>query len=100
MLVYSFVTPLTVGTSTGTSAGSGSYPFYSSCPWSAGYSAANIIGGNPTMSIDPLLVKFQQHLPYQDFLFFAVRVEEYRNGVKIGEVRRDVQYASLPCQLQ
>ena len=28
---------------------------------------------------------------------FAVRVEEYRNGVKLGESRRELQYASLPC---
>ena len=30
---------------------------------------------------------------------FSVRVEEFRNGVKIGEVRRDTQYKSLPCVL-
>ena len=28
------------------------------------------------------------------FFVFTVRVEEFRNGIKIGEVRRDVQYAS------
>ena len=35
----------------------------------------------------------------QSFFVFCVRVEEYRNGVKLGEVRRDVQYASLGCQV-
>ena len=33
----------------------------------------------------------------QSFFVFVVRVEEYRNGVKIGEIRRDVEYASLVC---
>ena len=31
------------------------------------------------------------------YYVFTVRVEEFRNGIKIGEVRRDVQYKSEPC---
>ena len=105
-LVYSLVTPLN-GTINGggTSAGSGSYPFYTECIWSnapppgAPYSITNIIGGNPPMTIDPITGEIMASPSIQSFFVFCVRVEEYRNGTKIGEVRRDVQYASLGCQV-
>lgn len=54
------------------------------------YGPQNIMGGDPDLHITPdgfLTVK-----PTSLGLFvFAVRCEEYRDGVKIGEVRRDFQ---------
>ena len=101
-LVYSLVDPMN-GTITGggTSAGSGAYPFYPSCQWdnANGYSLLNILGGNPPMSIDPVSGVISATPGTIGFFIYTVRVEEYRNGVKIGEVRRDVQYASLACTI-
>ncbi|MCT4582057.1 MAG: gliding motility-associated C-terminal domain-containing protein [Flavobacteriales bacterium] len=99
-LVYSLVDPLaSIGTSDGTNAGSGAYPYYSSITWDTGFSLANICGGSPAMSINSQTGVITAAPNVIGVYVFAVRVEEYRNGVKIGEVRRDVQYASLACTL-
>lgn len=56
----------------------------------SGFSESNMVGGSPPLQISKkglLTVN-----PDQTGLFvFAVKVEEYRNGEKIGEVRRDFQ---------
>ncbi|MBO0936199.1 gliding motility-associated C-terminal domain-containing protein [Fibrella sp. HMF5335] len=67
--------------------------------WQSGYSAQQAITGKPALSISPdgvLRVK-----PDKLGLFaFAVLCEEYRNGVKIGEVRRDHQILVVDCSPQ
>ncbi|MBM78247.1 MAG: hypothetical protein CL846_07180 [Crocinitomicaceae bacterium] len=97
-LVFSLVNPLdgqTVGGAT--LPGSGAYPYYPSCVWAPGYSLGNICGGSPAMSIDPITGVITAAPNQIGNFVFAVRVEEYRNGVKLGESRRELQYASLPC---
>mgnify|MGYP003951720869 CR=1 FL=1 len=97
-LVYSLVEPLdAISASNGTSPGAGAYPFYPGLGWQAGYSINNIIGGTPAMSIDPTTGLITASPALNGFFTYAVRVEEYRNGVKIGETRRDLQYGSLAC---
>ena len=99
-LVFSLVAPLDEGPAFGTgnsSPGSNPYPFYPKCVFSAVYNVTNMIGGSPAMSINQTTGEITASPAIQGFFAFAVRVEEYRNGVKIGEVRRDAQYASLPC---
>ena len=96
-LAYSFSTPLNTPQSA-------VYPFYANLGWAAGYSLANIIGGTP-MTINPTTGQIIANPAIQDFFTFAVRVEEFRDTsvagnmpkVKVGEVRRDVQYQSQPC---
>lgn len=71
------------------------YPVIDSAPypdiqWVSGYGINNIIGGSPDLRIsrDGLLTV----TPTQQGLFvFAIKVEEFRNGAKIGETRRDFQ---------
>jgi len=101
-LVFSLVAPLNDGTNTnnGNSApGSGAYPFYPSCNFAPGFNQFNVIGGTPQMSINPVTGEMSASPAILGYFQFSVRVEEFRNGVKIGEVRRDAQYASLPCVL-
>ena len=101
-LVYSLVPSLNDGTNpnNGNSApGSGAYPFYPYCNFAPGYNQFNVIGGSPQMSINPVTGEIAASPSIIGYFQFSVRVEEYRNGVKIGEVRRDAQYASLPCVL-
>ena len=105
-LVYSLVAPLDEGAGFGTCSnsapGSGTYPFYPDCVFSPGFNATNMIGGPPNypaMSIDASTGEITSAPTQQGFYAFAVRVEEYRNGIKIGEVRRELQYAALPCQI-
>jgi gliding motility-associated-like protein len=101
-LAFSLVAPLNDGTNpnNGNSApGSGAYPFYPSCNFAPGFNQFNVIGGSPQMTINPVTGEITASPAIFGYFQFSVRVEEYRNGVKIGEVRRDAQYASLPCVL-
>lgn len=105
-LVYSLTTPLN-GDAISSSPGqypaatvtAGPYFTINWLPVSAKpyYSEANMIGGFPAMMIDSKTGVLAATPDVQGFFVFAVRVEEYRNGTKIGEVRRDVQYSVAPC---
>ncbi|MGE0562299.1 MAG: gliding motility-associated C-terminal domain-containing protein [Flavobacteriales bacterium] len=99
-LVYSLVTPLgSSGTTNGTVPGTGVYPYYPSIPWNtgSGFNLSNIVGGATPMSINATTGDITASPSLQGVFTFAVRIEEFRNGVKIGETRRDVQYNSLNC---
>lgn len=97
-LAYSLVQPLDAwATTNGTAPGNGAYPYYPGLNWQAPYNLADIVGGGTPMSINATTGVITAAPTAQGFFTFAVRVEEFRNGVKIGEVRRDVQYISLNC---
>lgn len=92
-LVYSLIDPLnSVGTGNLTNPGP-----YQPVVWQNPYSLNNVCGGTPPMSINPTTGIVTAKPSNIGVYVFAIRVEEYRNGVKIGEVRRDVQYAALNC---
>jgi gliding motility-associated-like protein len=100
-LVYSLITPLNGYTDT---TNTGAYPPavldsgpYPPVVWETTYDITNMVGGNPPMTIDPHTGIITAQPSNLGIYVFAVRVEEYRNGVKIGEVRRDIQYQVLPC---
>lgn len=67
--------------------------------WAAGYSLANIVGNvaQAPMSIDGQTGVITVHPEQAGVYVFSVLVEEFRNGVKIGETIRDVQYEALAC---
>lgn len=91
-LVYSMVTPLSTKTVDAfPPVGPKPYP---NVNWRPGFSLTKITGGTPDMNItsDGLLTVKPKD---QGLYVFAVRCEEYRNGVKIGEVRRDYQLLVL-----
>jgi gliding motility-associated-like protein len=101
-LVHSFTTPLISINNTGgnfTIAGSGAYPYYPSIGWSTGYSLTNILGATSSMTMNPTTGDITAIANDLGYFTFAIKVEEFRNGVKIGEVRRDLQYASLICDI-
>lgn len=87
-LVYSLATPLSTHT---TDAFPPLRPKpYPEITWRPPFGQNNILGGSPdlTISNDGLLTA----TPMRQGLFvFAVKCEEYREGIKIGEVRRDFQ---------
>jgi gliding motility-associated-like protein len=98
-LVFSLVQPLNDGngaTNGNSTAGTGAYPFYPTCIYAAGYSLTSLGPGTPPMTINSVTGEIFGSPAIIGNFVFAVRVEEYRNGVKIGEVRRDVQYAVEP----
>ncbi len=92
-LAYSLVEPLQ---SNGTNNGTSPAP-YTPVVWQAPYSFTNIVGGSTAMSCDPITGIVSAAPTAIGTYVFAVRIEEFRNGIKIGEVRRDVQYHALNC---
>lgn len=89
-LVYSLVTPLNTKTSAAIPLpGPGPRP-YPEVTWRPPFGPNNILNGNPDLKISN--DGFITVTPTVQGLFvFAVRCEEFRDGVKIGEVRRDFQ---------
>lgn len=96
-LVYSLATPLDSSTDDALPAiTTAPYPLV---PWESGFGLESMISGNP-----PLRINKQGVLtvtPAQIGLFvFSVKIEEYREKVKIGEVRRDFQLLVVDCPRQ
>lgn len=93
-LVYSLVTPLNTHTSFAIPPTGPAPRPYPEVRWRAGFSLNNIMQGSPDLRISN--DGFLTVTPTVQGLFvFAVKCEEYRNGVKIGEVRRDFQMLVL-----
>ena len=96
-LVYSMVNPLR-----GYSHGMDPIPTNSPGPyplvtWAPGFSATTQITGPEPININPV-TGLLRVIPDQLGLFvFAIKCDEYRNGIKIGEVRRDFQLLVLNC---
>jgi gliding motility-associated-like protein len=91
-LVFSLINPYNDGTT--------QKPF-NLLGWQAGHSAVNLLGNTtlPNMVINSqtgVVICYPENV---GVYVFAILVEEYRGGVKIGEVVRDVQYSSLSCNV-
>ena len=72
----------------------------SNIPYNAGYSAAQPVlttGGANAVQINPVTGTITFVPSVQQFAVVTVRVREYRNGVLIGELLRDVQFAIIAC---
>lgn len=91
-LAYSLVTPL-AGSSSQAQGNVLPPPRpapYTPVQWAPGYSREQMVPGNPALRINS--EGFIQLTPTQTGLFvFSVMAEEFREGKKIGEVRRDFQ---------
>lgn len=72
---------------------------YSFITWQAPYSGADMIGGSPVLNINSQTGILQGSPPNLGVYVFSVLVEEFRGGIKIGEIRRDIQYQVLTCNL-
>ncbi|MCC7302145.1 MAG: gliding motility-associated C-terminal domain-containing protein [Bacteroidia bacterium] len=70
---------------------------YPVVPYAPGYSLANLLGGTSTLSINPTTGMLSAYPVNAGVFVISIRVEEYRNNVKIGEIRRDMQYSVLNC---
>ena len=86
-LVYSLITPY--DNTTG-----GTKPF-SLLAFNAGYNNPNILGPGAAISINSSTGFLTTRPAQLGSYFVAVKCEEYRNGVKIGEVVRDILIPSV-----
>lgn len=98
-LVYSLVRPYAgVSTDQNGNMHSVSQPF-STIAWRSGMNDNNQIPGNPSLSIDPHTGILNVTPSLAGAFLFSVLCEEFRDGIKIGEVRRDYQiYVSAYCK--
>jgi hypothetical protein len=101
-LVYTLTTPLSTVTVTPTPPATPSpYPLVT---WLPGFALDKIVNGNPKATAYPDLnisaEGFLRVTPRSQGLYvFAVKVEEFRNNIKIGELRRDFQMLVTDCRL-
>ncbi|MFN8165335.1 MAG: SprB repeat-containing protein [Bacteroidia bacterium] len=88
-LVYAFITPKTYNTSTGTT---GTVTF------KPGYSATNPLSSSPAVTLDAHTGDINMTPTVNGEIgVTAIRVTEYRNGVAIGSVIRDMQFLTRIC---
>jgi gliding motility-associated-like protein len=103
-LSYSLITPLKGNT--GPFDPNGNSTLFQAAPyeevaWEFGYGIdVNIMDGNPDLAVDPLTGEFSVIAKQQGLYVFTILCEEFRNGVKIGEIRRDIQYTTVFCKPQ
>lgn len=98
-LRYSLVTPLNGYTTRASpisenDAPRSSYPIIA---WGSGYSLTNIIPGKPPLTINPTTGQLSVRASQEGLFLFTVQCEEYRNGQRIGVVRRDFQLPVVDC---
>jgi gliding motility-associated-like protein len=78
--------------------GAGPKP-YSTIAWALGYGIADPVGGDTPLTLDSQTGLAMAQPTNLGFYSLAVQVDEYRNGVKIGAVIREVQIAALVCNV-
>lgn len=65
--------------------------------WLTGYNTNNQVKGNPPINIDSKSGRLTMRPSQTGLYVFGIRVQEFRNKKKIGEVRRDFQVLVLNC---
>ena len=98
-LVYSLVTPLSTHSAVAIPAQISPAP-YPEVEWRPGFDLNGIMNGDPDLAIshDGLLTVTPSLVQGQGLFVFEVLCEEFRDGVKIGEVRRDFQMLVVDCE--
>ncbi|MCS6824108.1 MAG: gliding motility-associated C-terminal domain-containing protein [Cytophagaceae bacterium] len=96
-LRYSMITPLKGNSSELDPIPSPIPAPYDSVNWKPGYNRTNQIPGNPPINVHPTTGLLTVNPSDTGLFVFAVRVEEYRNGVRIGQMIREFQYFVYDC---
>lgn len=72
---------------------------YSPVTWIPPYSKSSFIGNNAQVSLNPTTGKLTFTPQTIGQFVFAVEIDEYRGGVKIGEIRKDIQVNVINCPI-
>ncbi|HRH39364.1 MAG TPA: PKD domain-containing protein, partial [Flavobacteriales bacterium] len=72
-------------------------PPYADVNWASGYSGSNPLDSSPPISIDPITGLLTVHPTLQGEFVVGVCVTEIRNGVVLGEARRDFMFKVVQC---
>lgn len=72
--------------------------FYPPVSWNSGFTATNAINGNPTLQINATTGELTVTATQIGLYAFAVLVREFRNGIELGQVRREFQLPVVDCR--
>lgn len=103
MLVYELSTPLAGNTGLpNTSPVQAILPTplpapYPPVSWAPGYSLANVCQSNQPLAIDPSTGQISVTVQNLGMYAMAVNVYEFRNGVQIGMIRREIEFSVIIC---
>ncbi|MBI1286525.1 MAG: T9SS type B sorting domain-containing protein [Flavobacteriales bacterium] len=96
-LVYSLCTPYSGATSSSPQPNPPGAPPYTPISWQAPYSINDMMGGVP-LTIDPQTGELNATPNAIGTYVIGMCVQEYRNGVLLGETRRCIQINVVNCQ--
>ncbi|MET4073325.1 gliding motility-associated C-terminal domain-containing protein [Hymenobacter sp. UYCo722] len=96
-LVYELATPLNGHASINVPRPTATAAPYAPIAWVTGLGATNPLPGTPTLRIDRRTGRLSARPAALGLYAFGIRCSEFRQGEKIGEVRRDFQLMVLSC---
>jgi gliding motility-associated-like protein len=98
-LVYSLVNPLQGNLNNGNPSNGGNPQSgsYQPVSWMSGFDNTKQITGAPALSINSSTGQITVNPNVTGVFVSAIRVEEYRNGKKLGEVRLELEYIVIDC---
>ncbi len=70
---------------------------YPTVDWNPGYNLGNMFGSNTPLAVDPTTGFLNAVIDLSGLYAVAVEVREYRNGVQIGLIRREIEISSIIC---
>lgn len=96
-LVYDLAAPFTGGSTITPIPLPPGPPPYNSVSWNTGYSVANMIDATPALAVDPDNGTITLTPTLLGSYVVGLRVSEYRDGVQLSQVVRDVRFDVVPC---
>lgn len=70
---------------------------YPSITWAPGYSLANVCQSIQPLTVDPSTGQMSVTVQNLGMYAMAVNVREFRNGVQIGMIRREIEFSVIIC---
>ena len=97
-LVYSLCTPYEGGTPGAPAPDPPAAPPYTEVSWDPPFNLADMLGGPVPLTIDPQTGEINATPDAQGTYLIGLCVQEYRNGILLGETRRGIQISVVNCQ--
>lgn len=97
-LVYSLCTPYEGATSNAPQPNPPGAPPYTELTWLPPYGLNDMLGGSSPLTIDPVTGQLNATPNSVGTYVIGMCVQEYRNGVLLGETRRGIQVNVVNCQ--
>lgn len=99
VIIYELCTPFHGGTSLAPAPDPASAPPYNMVNWETGFSETEPMGNGSNTSIDANSGTFQTTPQFLGKYAVGICAKEYRNGVLIGETRRDFLFTVVNCDV-